>query len=350
MEIKKQKVMRNKVEKLSIAFALAFTITSCGSDDDNPSSENHKPVASEVSITEADLTVGQELTATAKGDDEDGDDVTFTYKWYRSADNELQKEGDDKDTAIDGATESTYTLQEDDVDNFIIVEVTPNDDEDNGKPVPAVTSDKVKAAKVEEPTATIKSDTDGTFKEGVDLSVDITGFTDEQKKKLTYQWSTATDDKGAGAADISTGGTGATYTPASGDVGKYISVKVTLPKEGETEAKTITAAYVGPFVAANQPPTVSKPTITGTKTVGETLTASATDSDDDGDTVTLKYKWYQADDNSGTNEKAISGENASTYELKSADENKYITVGVTPNDGTVDGTEVKADYYGPISN
>lgn len=248
MKIKKQKVMRNKVEKLSVAFALAFTITSCGSDDDNPSPENHKPVAN-VSITADDLTVGKELTASAKGDDEDGDNVNFKYQWYRSSDDELQKEGDDKDTAIEGATESTYTLQEDDVDNFIIVEVIPNDDEVDGDAVTAVTSDKVKAAN-KKPVA--KVELTGTFESGNDITADTTGSTDEDgdasKITFTYKWYRSDDntlEKEGDDADTAIeakSDDASKYTVVDDDKGKYIFVEVTPKDEKGLEGEAVTTS------------------------------------------------------------------------------------------------------------
>ncbi len=116
---------------MSIAFALAFTIASCGSDDDNPTSENHKPVVSEVSIR-GDIAVGEELTASAKSDDENGDDVTLKYQWYTAPDDQGAVE-----VAVDGETSETYTTVANDADQFITVKVTPTDGEDDGDEVTA---------------------------------------------------------------------------------------------------------------------------------------------------------------------------------------------------------------------
>jgi len=133
MKIKKQKIMRNKVKTLSIAFALAFTINSCGSDDDSPSEKNTPPVA-KVKIT-GKATIGQTLTADTTGSsDADEQEITFKYQWYRSDDNKY----DDKDTTIDKQTKSTYKLVNDDKDKYIIVKVIPNDGIEDGGAATAI--------------------------------------------------------------------------------------------------------------------------------------------------------------------------------------------------------------------
>ncbi len=240
--------MKNKVEKLSIAFALAFTIASCGSDDDNPTSENHKPVVLEVSITGDDFTVGQELTASAKFDDEDGDDVILKYQWYRSADNELKKEGDDKDTAIKGATESTYKLVEDDVNHFIFVEVTPNDDEVDGEPLLSKpTSDKVKAANKKPVIAAGGVSIDGTLTVGSDLTANASA-TDEDgedsKITYTYQWYRSVDNKlekeGDSPDTAIEGATESTYKLVEDDKGNFIIVEVTPKDDKKLEGDAVT--------------------------------------------------------------------------------------------------------------
>jgi hypothetical protein len=76
------------------------------------------------------------------------------------------------------------------------------------------------------------------------------------------------------------------------------------------------------------------PAISGTNTVGSTLAATAgTWTDSDGDTPTYSYQWYRADDNSGTNETAISGATGGSYTLTTSDAHKYLRVIVTANDG-----------------
>ncbi|WP_420385460.1 MBG domain-containing protein [Roseivirga sp.] len=84
------------------------------------------PTASNVSFS-GGLVVGTELTGSYSyadlGDGENGS----TYQWYRSDDNS----GSNR-TAISGATTTTYTLTNDDVNKYISFEVTPSDGTETG--------------------------------------------------------------------------------------------------------------------------------------------------------------------------------------------------------------------------
>lgn len=124
---------------------------------------------------------------------------------------------------------------------------------------------------------------------------------------VAYQWL-------RNGVDIS-GATAAKYTPVAADSGKMLSVMVTASKANYTDAVAISSSYkVGPGTL-----TAPVPTITGTDTVGKTLTAhpgSWTSGS------TLKYQWYAAG-------KAISGATKATDKLASSVAGKAITVRVT---------------------
>ncbi len=81
----------------------------------------------------------------------------------------------------------------------------------------------------------------------------------------------------------------------------------------------------------NTPPQVSNVTISGTLSVGETLSASYTytDAENDPEGATT-FQWYRATSNAGAGAAAISGATAQSYTLTSADEGKFIGVKVTP--------------------
>ncbi|QHC68112.1 choice-of-anchor D domain-containing protein [Rathayibacter sp. VKM Ac-2759] len=128
---------------------------------------------------------------------------------------------------------------------------------------------------------------------------------------LTYQW------KKNNGVYIS-GATAKTYVLRSTDVGAIVSVSVTSTKPGYSPATKSTSAS-GP-VTAGAVITGATPTVTGTATVGQKLTANAgtwTPSP-----VALAYQWKR----NGT---AISGATAATYTLVAADSGAAITVGVT---------------------
>lgn len=85
--------------------------------------------------------------------------------------------------------------------------------------------------------------------------------------------------------------------------------------------------------------------ISGTLEVGDILTANYSPLiDAAGNTVSVNYQWYRANDSLGTNEVLIAGATNDTYELVNADSGKYITVKTTVN-GVVTTTE----YVGVIT-
>ncbi|MBO9555991.1 hypothetical protein [Cellulomonas sp.] len=125
---------------------------------------------------------------------------------------------------------------------------------------------------------------------------------------LRYQWYRS--------GTAISGATASTYTLTTTDMGATLTVKVTGSKSGFTTASktsAATSAILGKLTTAT-------PTISGTRTVGSTLTAKPGTWGPS--PVTFTYQWYR----SGT---AISGATASTYKLVSADRGKTMTVKVT---------------------
>ena len=125
-------------------------------------------------------------------------------------------------------------------------------------------------------------------------------------ERYTYQW--LRDGKTINTA------TAATYKVTAADVGKRLSVTVTGTKTGYTSvSKTSTSVTVAKLTGAT-------PTITGTKTVGKTLTAKPGTWKPA--PVTLKYQWLR-------DGKTIKGATKSSYKLVKADAGKKISVKVT---------------------
>ncbi|ROP56689.1 MULTISPECIES: hypothetical protein [unclassified Rathayibacter] len=127
--------------------------------------------------------------------------------------------------------------------------------------------------------------------------------------ELAYQW------KRNGTAIA--GATGSSYVVASADSGTALTVSVTGTKYGYTTAtRTSSATQVGLPLQTLMP----TPTISGSTTVGSTLTANPGTWDSG---VTLSYQWKK---NGGT---YISGATAKTYVLKASDAGATLTVSVT---------------------
>jgi hypothetical protein len=235
-------------------------------------------------------TVGQTLTATpgtwAPAT------VTLAYQWLRAG------------TAIPGATAATYKLVAADGGKALTAKVTGTKPGFTTVAKTSTATAAITSVLTATPTPTIS----GTVKVGQTLTAKP-GTWAPATVTLKYQWL-------RGTTAIS-GATAATYKPVTADAGATLTVKVTGSKAGHvTVAKTsaATAVVTGGILTATPVPTVS-----GTTTVGQSLTAKA------GTwapaTVTLKYQWLRA----GT---AISGATASTYKLTTADAGKALTVKV----------------------
>lgn len=99
--------------------------------------------------------------------------------------------------------------------------------------------------------------------------------------------------------------------------------------------------YVGVSVAANNPAT-GAPTISGTKTQGETLTADTSGIADADGLGSFSYQWLRDD-------VAISGATSSTYVLTAFDVNTVIKVQVSFTDQLGNPESVTSSGYSPIA-
>ena len=219
--------------------------------------------------------------------------VTFTYQWFRSG------------TAVVGATKSTYALTASDLAKTIQVRVI------GSKPayVPITTYSLVTSpvgggTLSPTPTPAIS----GVVRIGNRLTA-LPGTWGPAPVTLSYQWYRS--------GMVITGATASTYLPTAADLGKRLVVRVTARKTGFLTVAKSSASTVAVALGVL---TKGTPTVTGTKRVGYTLTASPgvwTPSP-----VTLSYQWYR----SGV---AISGATRATYKLVTADLGKGMSVRVT---------------------
>ncbi|UCS92362.1 gliding motility-associated C-terminal domain-containing protein [Echinicola marina] len=131
------------------------------------------------------------------------------------------------------------------------------------------------------------------------------------------------------------------------------SVEVSINDNGNTGSGGGNDIAIGTvsidITPVNDAPTASGVAISGTLTVGEELNGTYTYADVDNDAESgSTYQWYRADDDGGTGKTAITGAENQDYTLQAADQGKYISFEVTPNDGTLAGTAVESDLEGPV--
>ena len=270
--------------------------------------------------------VGQTLTALTEDitDDNGLDSVSYSYQWIRSG------------TDIDGATESSYELVDDDEGETIAVRVTFTDDDDNDESLTSAATEAVAA--VGNTIATGLPTISGTVQVGQTLIASIDGITDangSDNVRYSYQWiRSGTDIEGA---------TESTYELVDDDEGETIAVRVSFTDD-DNHAESLTSAVTA--VVAPKPNSVAtgSPTISGTAQVDQTLTASTSGIQDaDGlDNVSFEYQWIR----SGTD---ISQATASTYTLLDADKGETIAVRVSFTDDEGNSESLTSDATGTVA-
>jgi hypothetical protein len=231
--------------------------------------------------------------------------ATFTYRWFADSD------------VISGATLATYLVKTGDVGKRISVEVTGaatryTSETKTSLATAAVTLPLIPAA----PTPVIS----GTVKVGSTLTV-APGTLVGATVKST-QWSSAATL--TGSFTPIEGATGSTYVLTADDRTRFVRATVTWQKSGNGDTPKTSATTV--VVAAGTFATPPVPTITGTTTVGQTLTANAGTWSPTTDSYT--YVWSSSATATGVYA-PISGATSRTYELTSLDRGKFVKVTVT---------------------
>ena len=197
--------------------------------------------------------VGETLTAATSGiADADGlTNVTYGYQW-------IANDGT-SDTAISGATNSTYTLVAADEGGTIKVRVSFTDDAGNDETLTSAATAAVDAAP--NSPATGAPTITGTAQVGETLTADTSGIADADgltNVSYSYQW-IAND----GTSDTAiSGATNSTYTLVAADEGKTIKVRVSFTDaagHGETLTSAATASVAARSDQGSTPDTPDQP-------------------------------------------------------------------------------------------
>ena len=265
------------------------------------------------------VTEDQILTADTSGiSDADGLGA-FSYQWLRDG------------VAIGGATASTYTLGDADVGTQISVRVDYTDTHTTAESVTSVQTaavTNINDAPVGLPTIT------GTVTEDQILTADTSGISDaDGLGAFSYQWL---------RNGVAIGGaTASTYTLGDADVGTQISVRVDYT-DTHTTAESVTSVQTAAVTNINDVP-VGLPTITGTVTEDQILTADTAGISDADGLGAFSYQWLR----DGV---AIGGATASTYTLGDADVGTQISVRVDYTDGESTAESVTSAQTVAVSN
>ncbi|MDP2310280.1 MAG: hypothetical protein Q8P18_29965, partial [Pseudomonadota bacterium] len=264
--------------------------------------DNSTPTIASVAISPASPAADDTLTCAASGfSDRDGDADRTTYAWTLNGaaagtGSTLLVAAYGGDTVVCTATPFDGTTSGTALTDTVTLENTP----------PVLASVSLT------PTSPTEADT-LTCAPGVTTDIDgTTSFS------YAYAW---TVDGGTISA------TASTLSPTEFDRGDVIRCRIT-PNDGTEDGASLTSSAV--TIQNTAPGVVSVTLSPSAPDTDDTVTASATGTDLDGDTVTFTYAWYV----DGTVVAATGATLSGTYFAR--DEEVYVVA--TPTDGTTSGT------------
>ena len=240
---------------------------------------------------------------------------------------------------IAGATGSTYDVTPADVDGTIRVRVTAS----NAGGDASADSDPTTTVAPDPPVNTDLPSITGTVTDGRTLTAARGTWTGTPTLTYDYQWLRC-DAAGVSCADIS-GATGASYDLTPADVDGTIRVRVTASNAGgDASADSDPTTAVAPAAPSNS----GAPSISGTATDGNTLTADH-GAWDGTPAITYAYQWRRCDA-AGVSCADVAGATGSTFDLTPADIGSTLRVRVTASNagGDVSATSPASDVVAAI--
>lgn len=268
--------------------------------------ENTLPVVASAAIDPAELFEGSTASCLATGwQDDDGDTEAYNTRWL-----------------VDGTEVSLSSTADGSVFSHlqsVVCELTPFDGEAPGTPVQSAAV--IVANTVPVLASATLSNTAPV--EGETLSVTLGAATDEDGHTVTYSY--------AWYAGGSVVGTGATLDSGSFSKGQSVYVVVT-PNDGFDDGLPVTSDTA---TVTNTLPTLSGLSLSpSSPQTLDTISASQTTADADGDTVTVTYAW--------TVDGTLQSETGSTLDASLSSKGQVVAVTATPNDGEGDGSSSTA--------
>ncbi|MGM0588506.1 MAG: FG-GAP-like repeat-containing protein [Bacteroidota bacterium] len=134
------------------------------------------------------------------------------------------------------------------------------------------------------------------------------------------------------------------FVPVADENGNAYATFDFTVNDGTVDAASANTITIN-VTAVNDVPVASDEAIVEIPKIGEAIAAMYTFTDIDGDdNAGASFQWYRADDASGTNRTAITGATDSLYTVTESDKYKYLSVEITPNDGTAGGATVTTSH------
>src|SRR5436305_353036 len=272
---------------------------------------------------------GQTLTTT--NGTWSGSPTSYTYDWTRC------------DTAggncavISGTKASSYTLTSADVNHTLRAYVNASNAAGTGTALSAATGVVTATSSTAPPSNSSLPTVSGTAQQGLTLTT-TNGTWSGSPTSYTYEW-TRCDTAGGNCAVIS-GSNAASYTLTSADVNNTLRAYVNASNAAGTGTALSAATGVVTATSSSAPPSNSSlPTVSGTAQQGQTLTT--TNGTWSGSPTSYTYDWTRCD-TAGGNCAVISGSNAASYTLTSADVNHTLRAYVNASNAAGTGTALSA--------
>jgi hypothetical protein len=264
------------------------------------------PIIADVALDPSEIREATVVACSPLGEtDADGDDVSYTYRWY-----------------VDGrlATVTTQTIDGGSFDkgHTLFCRATPNDGEIDGEAVESAAVTVLNTAPVIDGAALSKLDP----AEGESLSVELSGARDDDGDGITYAYAWYVDSALVSSAT--------SIDSTQFDKGDAIYVEVT-PNDGTEDGDTVQSDVA---TAVNSAPCIDGLSFASSNLyTNDVASLQVATTDLDGDEVSLTYAWQVDGSSAGVTSETLDG--ASWF-----DKGQDVGVWVTPNDGEVDGGPV----------
>ena len=285
-----------------------------------------KPINTVAPVISGTDIVGSVLTTT-NGTWTGNATITFGYQWLRNG------------SPISLATSSTYTQVLADMGQTITCRIVGTNSYGTGEAVSNAITPRYAPVNVDAPVVY------GLSSVGSVLSAFTGNWTEYPSSSKARNWQFSTDN-GSTWNNYSPAQTGSTYTIVSGDAGRLIRVQITATNSAGNGSANSTSFDV-PAPAVQRPENTVAPAITGTPSIGSTLTCST--GTWNGSPTGFVRQWYRGTTPVGTN--------SANYTLVSADVDSIIScvVSATNAGGTEPATSnsiyaYDADFYAVIAH
>ena len=242
----------------------------------------------------------------------------FTYQWQR-CDN-----SGNNCNAIQGASDTTYTIINGDAGSTLAVAVTGTNSGGSAQATSTVSPEVAQA-----PANTQAPQISGTVAVGQQLLASPGTWTGSPAPILTYQWERC--DNGGNNCNPIQGAGDSFYTITNADAGSTLNV-IVIGTNSAGNAQAIAAATAVVPQPPQSPANTQPPQISGTATVGQQLQASP-GTWTGYPAPTFTYQWQRCD-STGNNCNPIQGTSNTSYTITSGDTGSTLDVVVTGTNGS----------------